>query len=77
MLRGRGWGENIELIKDLILPWFLHLLGMAAAVGNNAGSGLGRSRCNHSCGQPVIASLFTLHLKVEKACVSLCLCCIE
>lgn len=34
MVKGRGWGENIELIKDLILQWFLHLLGMTAAVGN-------------------------------------------
>lgn len=34
MVKGRGWGENIELIKGLILPWFLHLVGMAAAVGD-------------------------------------------
>lgn len=34
MVKGREWGENIELIKDLLLLWFLHLLGMTAAVGN-------------------------------------------
>lgn len=37
MVKGRGWGENIELIKDLILQWFLHLLEMTAAVGNKCG----------------------------------------
>lgn len=32
MVKGRAGGENIELIKDLILQWLLHLVGIKVAV---------------------------------------------